>query len=102
MLLGGVGVGLISPREVAGIIMTETIRTPKTPFAPARDYPKPSFWRRLLSAIMAERLRKADEYLADYLQGHLDEGHNELRAAIERRLADRKREADDARINHRA
>lgn len=75
------------------IIMTETIRMPQTSslslFAPARDDPEPSFWRRLLIAIMAGRQRKADEYLADYLRRHFDERHDELRAAVEQRLADR-------------
>ena len=30
-----------------------------------------------------------DEYLADYLRRHFDERHDELRAAVEQRLADR-------------
>jgi hypothetical protein len=68
--------------------MTLQISSPSL-FAPARDDPKPSFWRRLLVAIMAGRQRKADEYLADYLQRHLDKGHDELRAAVRQRLADR-------------
>jgi hypothetical protein len=38
---------------------------------------------------MAGRQRKADEYLADYLRRHFDERHDELRAAVEQRLADR-------------
>jgi hypothetical protein len=73
--------------------MTETIMTLQTSFpslfAPARDDPKPSFWRRALVAIMAGRQRKADEYLADYLQRHLDQDHEELRATVKQRLADR-------------
>jgi hypothetical protein len=73
--------------------MTEIIRTLQIAspslFAPAREDREPSFWRRLLVAIMAGRQRKADEYLADYLQRHLDKGHDELRAAVKQRLADR-------------
>jgi hypothetical protein len=75
------------------IVMTETIATLQTPFlslfAPARDDRAPSFWRRLLVAIMAGRQRKADECVADYLQYHLGEDQEELRAVIKQRLADR-------------
>jgi hypothetical protein len=75
--------------------MTETIRTLQAAsaslFAPAREDSAPSFWRRLLLAIMAGRQRKADECVADYLQYHLSEDQKELRAAIKQRLADSKR-----------
>ena len=77
----------------AETIMTETIMTLQafspSLFAPAREGRKPSFWRRLLNAIMEGRQRKADEHLASYLQHHQGEHTVELRRALERRLADR-------------
>jgi hypothetical protein len=73
--------------------MTETIMTLQafspSLLAPVRHDRKRSFWRRLLVAIMDGRQRKADEYLAGYLQRHSGERHDELRAALERRRAAR-------------
>ena len=58
-------------------------------FAPTRDDRSPSFWRRLFDAIMAGRQRKADACVADYLERHSGEYHDEIRAAFERRRSDR-------------
>jgi hypothetical protein len=52
-------------------------------FAPG---PERSFWRRLLSAIMEGRQRKADEHLRDYLRRHRGEHPDEFRSELERRL----------------
>ena len=53
--------------------------------APARESRSPSFWRRLLDAIMEGRQRKADPHVADYLVRHSGDYHDQLRAAFERR-----------------
>jgi hypothetical protein len=52
-------------------------------FAPGRER---SFWRRLLSAIMEGRQRKADEHLRDYLRRHRGEHPDESRSELEWRL----------------
>jgi hypothetical protein len=36
---------------------------------------RPSFWRRLLWAIMEGRQRKADEFLRAYLEHHVERVH---------------------------
>jgi hypothetical protein len=73
--------------------MTEAIMTLQT-FAPALLAPERAarsrpFWRGLLDAIMEGRQRKADAYLADYLERHSGEYHDELRAALAQRRAPR-------------
>jgi hypothetical protein len=55
-------------------------------FAPAREGRERSLWRRLLSAFMEGRQRKADECLRDYLRRHRGEHPDELRSELERRL----------------
>jgi hypothetical protein len=57
--------------------------------APAREDRSPSFWRRLLVAIMVGRQRKADAYVADYLERHSGEYHDEIRAVLRQRHSDR-------------
>jgi hypothetical protein len=44
-----------------------------------------SFWRRLLDSIIAERQRKANEYVADYLRTDWRGYSAELRSVRERR-----------------
>ena len=72
--------------------MTEAIMTLQT-FAPSllaaeREARSPSFSHRLFDAIMEGRQRKADAYVADYLERHSGY-HDELRAALSRRRASR-------------
>ena len=48
--------------------------------APARESRSPSFWHRLLDAIMEGRQRKADPHVADYLVRHSGDYHDQLQA----------------------
>jgi DNA-binding FadR family transcriptional regulator len=78
--------------------MTETTMTLQTfspaLLAPAREAHSPSFWRRLLDAIMEGRQRKADAYMADYLARYSGDYHDQLGAAFERRRRQRSKDAD--------
>jgi hypothetical protein len=69
--------------------MTEALMTLQTfspaLFAPAREDRSPSLWRRLFDAIMEGRQRKANAYVADYLECHSGEYHDEIRAARQQR-----------------
>jgi hypothetical protein len=73
--------------------MTEALMTLQTfspaLLAPAREDRSPSFRRRLLDAIMVGRQLKADAYVADYLERHSGEYHDEIRAALRQRHSDR-------------
>jgi hypothetical protein len=66
--------------------MTETIMTLQTSspvlLAPARETQSPSFWRRLLNAIMAGRQRKVDAHIAAYLARHRHRPADQPAAAV--------------------
>jgi hypothetical protein len=47
---------------------------------------RPSLWARLIAAIMADRQRKADEFVADYLRRHRSEHCDQFHVELERRL----------------
>jgi hypothetical protein len=54
--------------------------------ASAAEERRPSWWRRLVAPIVAERQRKADAYVADHLRRHASEHRNQFILELERRL----------------
>jgi len=54
--------------------------------ASAAEEGRPSWWRRVIAAIMTERQRKADVYVADHLRRHASEHRDQFILELERRL----------------
>jgi len=54
--------------------------------APAVAERRPSWWARLMGPIVADRQRKADEYVADDLRRHRNEHRDQFIVELERRL----------------
>src|SRR5262249_17672684 len=47
---------------------------------------RPSWWARLIAPIVADRQRKAEAYVADYLRRHRSEQRDQFIVELERRL----------------
>jgi hypothetical protein len=54
--------------------------------ASAANERRSSWWARLVGRIVADRQRKADEYVADDLRRHRDEHRDQFFVELERRL----------------